>query len=485
MDGADATCRDPASRRARPVSKQELDVRCTRLAIPDPDDLVFGRSLHPVDCGFGLSIGNGSVFPEVNFTLPPMSLDDSTWSETLRQYQEMADAMIERALALQAPGLVLELELLPPQTERAEWGTGLTALLSEALRKAHDLHGLPGALRTTVIDLRHSTKRPRLRDGKGWEATFASFEACAGAGAHIMSIESEGGKEVGDEALLAGDVAGIAFALGVLGCRDMAWLWDRFVAVCESASRDSMRVVAGGDSACAFGNTAMQLAGQRMLPQVFAAVVRAMTGPRSLVAFEHGVVGPSKDCAYENVYLKAITGCPISMEGKSAACAHFSLVGNVAGACCDLWSNESVQNVQLLSGSAPAVFTEVLTYDCRLMNEALERGQALCLRDLMVGSDAYRSPQALVLSPESAVAIAEAIVGEEDGYRRTVAAGRKALEIIRGAVAEGKMTLPPAETRWLDRIDAALADLPENEGDLIDRMTPVYGHLFDPAGYGL
>jgi methanol--5-hydroxybenzimidazolylcobamide Co-methyltransferase len=460
-------------------------VRYTRLAIPNPNDLVFGRSLHPVDCGFGLSIGNGRVFPEVNFTLPAMSLDDSTRAEMLRQYGEMAEAMIERALALQAPGLVLELELLPPQTERVEWGAELTALLSDALRKAHDSHGLPGALRTTVIDLRHSTKRPRMRDGRGWETTLASFERCAAAGAHIMSIESEGGKEVGDEALLAGDVAGMAFALGVLGYRDMAWLWDRFVAVCESTSRDGARVVPGGDSACAFGNTAMQLAGQRMLPHVFAAVVRAMTGPRSLVAFEHGVVGPSKDCAYENVYLKAITGCPISMEGKAAACAHFSPVGNVAAACCDLWSNESVQNVRLLSGSAPAVFTEVLTYDCRLMNEALECRQELCLRDLMVGSDAYCSPQALVLSPESAIAIAEAIVSEENGYRRTVAAGRKGLEIIRVAVAEGKMTLSAVEARWLDRIDAAFAALPDNEGDLIDRMTPIYGHLFDPASYGL
>ena len=460
-------------------------MRYTRLAIQDPDDLVFGRSLYPVDCGFGLSIGNGRVFPEVNFTLPPMSLDDSTRAETLRQYREMAEAMIERALALQAPGLVLELELLPPQTERAEWGAELTALLSDALRKAHDSHGLPGALRTTVIDLRHSTKRPRMRDGPGWEATLASFERCAAAGAHIMSIESEGGKEVGDEALLAGDVAGMALALGVLGCRDMAWLWDRFVAACESASRDGARVVPGGDSACAFGNTAMQLSGQRMLPQVFAAVVRAMTAARSLVAFEHGVAGPSKDCAYENVYLKAITGCPVSMEGKTAACAHFSPVGNVAAACCDLWSNESVQNVRLLSGSAPAVFTEILTYDCRLMNEALERRQEIALRDLMVGSDAYRSPQALILAPEPAIAIARAVVREENGYRRTVAAGRKGVEIIHGAVAEGKLTLSAVETRWLCRISAALAALPDNEGDLIERTAPIYGHLFDATSYDL
>jgi methanol--5-hydroxybenzimidazolylcobamide Co-methyltransferase len=118
--------------------------------------------------------------------------------------------------------------------------------------------------------------------------------------------------------------------------------------------------VSGGDSACGFANTAMQLAHQKMLPEVLAAVVRAMSAVRSLAAFEQGAVGPSKDCAYEGPVIKAITGCPISMEGKSASCAHFSPLGNIAAAMCDLWSNESVQNVRLLSGNAPEVFTELL-----------------------------------------------------------------------------------------------------------------------------
>jgi len=40
------------------------------LAFPDPQDLVFGQAFRPVSCGFGLTIGAGQVFPEVNFTLP-------------------------------------------------------------------------------------------------------------------------------------------------------------------------------------------------------------------------------------------------------------------------------------------------------------------------------------------------------------------------------------------------------------------------------
>jgi methanol---5-hydroxybenzimidazolylcobamide Co-methyltransferase len=131
---------------------------------------------------------------------------------------------------------------------------------------------------------------------------------------------------------------------------DVAWLWDNISSIC---SRGDRTVAPGGDTARGFANTAMQLAHQKMLPEVLAAVVRAMSAARSLVAFEHGAIGPSKDCAYEGPVIKAITGCPIAMEGKSATCAHFSPRGNIASAMCDLWSNESVQNVRLLSGNAP------------------------------------------------------------------------------------------------------------------------------------
>src|SRR4051794_15284316 len=148
-----------------------------------------------------------------------------------------------------------------------------------------------------------------------------------------------------------------------------------------------------------------------------------MTAVRSLVAFEHGAVGPSKDCAYEGPVIKAITGAPISMEGKSATCAHFSPMGNIAAAMCDLWSNESVQNIRLLSGSAPEAYTELLAYDCRLMNVASRQGGASVLRDWFCASDQWLSPQAAVLAPDAVFQIASAIVAERGEYRRTVAAG--------------------------------------------------------------
>src|SRR5208337_4341103 len=257
---------------------------------------------------------------------------------------------------------------------------------------------------------------------------------CRDAGADILSIESVGGKEVHDQALMYGNIPGIIFALGVLAPRDMAWLWDNISSICGRGDR---RVVPGGDTACGFAKTAMQLAHQKMLPEVLAAVVRAMCAARSLVAFEHGAQGPSKDCAYEGPVLKAITGQPISMEGKSAACAHFSPVGNIASAMCDLWSNESVQNVRLLSGNAPEVFAELLEYDCRLMNAASASGQAKALRDLMTLSDEWLSPQAAVLSPAATIEIASAIVSKTDPYDRTVAAGRAAVDLLDRGAREG------------------------------------------------
>jgi methanol--5-hydroxybenzimidazolylcobamide Co-methyltransferase len=126
-----------------------------------------------------------------------------------------------------------------------------------------------------------------------------------------------GGKELHDQALLYGDLRAVIFVLGVLAPRDKGWLWGRIVAMCARGGTS----IPGGDTAWGFANTTMQLAHQKLLPEVLAAVVWAMSAVWSLIAFEHGAVGPSKDYAYEGPILEVITGCPISMEGKSATCA--------------------------------------------------------------------------------------------------------------------------------------------------------------------
>ena len=440
------------------------------------DALIFGSAPHPVRCGFDLVIGAGAVFPEVNFTLPAIEINGPNWPAIVAQYEEMAANILKRAVALRTPGLVLEFELLPAMTENPEWGAEITALLHRRLAEAHVKHGLRSALRVTPTDIRERVKPPILRSGPGWENLRRSFELCIDAGADIVSIESIGGKEVHDRALLYGDLRAVVFALGVLAPRDTAWLWGRIACLCAAGGR----VVPGGDSACGFANTAMQLANQKMLPEVLAAVVRAMSAVRSLAAFENGAVGPSKDCAYEGPVIKAITGCPISMEGKSATCAHFSPIGNIASAMCDLWSNESVQNVRLLSGNAPEAYAESLIYDCRLMNAAASRGQAAALRDWLVESDEWLSPQAAVLSPAATLRIARAIVDAGGGYAGTLAAGRAAVEILKDA----RLRLAPKEKSWLARIDTGLCEMPPSEEELLREFPPADAG-YDPASYGL
>jgi methanol---5-hydroxybenzimidazolylcobamide Co-methyltransferase len=450
------------------------------LAIPDPQQLMFGRIPTPVTCGFKLKLGDGQVFPELNFTLPTMALDETNWPAVVAQYEEIG-SIIERGTArLSPPGLMAEFELLPPMTEHPEWGAELTSILLRHLEQLHKDTGIPCALRVTPTDIRDVTKPPELRSGKPLELLLQSFEQCAAAGAHVLSIESVGGKEVHDEALLYGDIEGVIFALGVLASRDMEFLWDRIVATCTKHN-----VVPGGDSACGFANTAMQLAGQGMLPEVLASIVRTASAVRSLVAYERGAYGPSKDCAYEGPIIKAITGAPIAMEGKSASCAHFSPVGNVAAAMCDLWSNESVQNVRLLSGPAPEAYLELLTYDCRLFNRALETKTEKVYQNLLVSSDIHLSPQAYVLSPKSTTRIASAIVGTRGHYAQTLAAAKETASLLREGVQQKDLQLNARESEWLERMSRELNAIPTDEQEMTTLMQERYGHLFAANSYGL
>jgi methanol--5-hydroxybenzimidazolylcobamide Co-methyltransferase len=178
----------------------------------------------------------------------------------------------------------------------------------------------------------------------------------------------------------------------------------------------------------------------------------------------------------------------MAMEGKSAACAHLSPVGNVAGASCDTWSNESVQNVKLLGGMAPTCYVEQLIYDCRLMNEALLEGpeSAAALKRWLVRSDARLDPQALVLAPDSAVAIARAIVEAPDHYSAGKAAALTAVKLLREAHRDGCLRLAEREVPMLDLIADSVEALPQREDQFIGNMLAVVDtSKFIASEYGL
>ena len=454
------------------------------MMIKNKSGLMFGTAPKPVKCGCEMEIGAGLVFPEINFTLPQMSVSEDTWPLVVKQYGEIIESICQRAVQLKVPGLVVEFELLPPMTSRPEWGAEITRLLADALDRFYKAKGLISALRATPVDIRDTDRPPKMRTGEHTELMFQSFETCAAAGADLLSIESTGGKEVHDEALISGDLPGIVYALGVLAVRDMRFIWER---IGEIAKR--RQVISAGDTACGFANTAMILADKGMIPRVLASVVRVASTVRSLQAFELGAVGPSKDCAYEGPFLKAIAGVPISMEGRSSACAHLSHLGNIASAACDLWSNESVQNIRLLSDFAPVVYLEQLTYDCRLMNQAYKEGRAAMesLQRWSVDSDSGLDPQAYVLRPDVVIELSSRMVQATSPLEMTITAVGATLDVLEKAHQNNEIELINTELRWLQMLRSQLELIPASEQDLVEYIhaNTVYESLYLPQEYGL
>lgn len=429
-----------------------------KLAYASLDDFVYGSCPNPVKTKGGLVIGGGEIYPELNFTLPAMEVNESTVKDAYKIYTDMINGVLKRAKELYAPGVVVEFETLPQFTANPKWGIEINKIIASAIREYSDKYGLKLALRATPNDLREMNRPPIMRSGKYWEEMLETFEGCAKEGADFLAIESTGGKELNDEALVNADIQKVIFSLGVLGCRDMKFLWKHIVDIANKYG-----VYASGDSACGFGNTAMVLADRGFIPRVFAAVVRVATVSRALIAFEEGAVGPSKDCAYEGQYLKAITGMPIAMEGKSASCAHLSPIGNIAASVADLWSNESVQQVKLLSDMAPIVSMEQLIYDCRLMNEATKKGLNLQLRDLFADSDSRLDPQAYVLRPDIVFDISKELVKTQDPFLRTKLGAQLAVEKIKKAIEKKELVVEKRELNWLDIMESQLEDIPDDE----------------------
>jgi len=453
--------------------------RFTRLAYKSPDDAIFGEAPKPVTTGFEVTIGGGHVLPEVDFTLPTMTIALDTWKEVQTQFQHMTRGVLSRAAQLECPALGLEIEHLYELTTNPDWGADITRQTKSIMEEAHRKTGLRSSLRVTVADVREADRPPKMRTGTGFSKIMESMEKCAESGADILTIESTGGKELFDKAIMKGDVPAILYSLGVLACCDMRYLWRHIADVALKH-----QVIPGGDSACAFANTSMQLANQNYIPKVLAALVRAVSSVRSLCAFEEGAVGPGKDCGYENPVMKIIAGVPIAMEGKSAACAHSSPLGNISSAICDFWTNESVQNVRLLGGQAPDVFTEMLIYDCRLMNAATDIHQAKILRKLLVESDRHRDPQALFLDPEVCFGLAEAIVSESDDYKRTLKAAKFACNAMRQSANDKTVQTSAIEAKWLDRMEKTISSMPDNPDGLSEKITKSWPGVFSPSEYG-
>lgn len=258
------------------------------LAVKNLNDFVYGHAPRKLKFDNGMVIGGGTVYPEVNFTLPPMQINKATIEKVLKMYKEMAENTCQRALELEAPGLIIEIEILPDMTFNPEWGIETAKIVKDVMNEYYQKHGLKGLVRLTPVDIREGNDLEHMWHGEHWDKVMRTFRGAAEIGADLLSIESIGGKNIHDDGTMYGDVAKTIFSLGVVAARDMSKLWENIVKIA-----DEYNVVPAGDTACAFSNTSMVLAVRGMIPTVFAAMDRVMTGVRSLIAAEEGALGQS------------------------------------------------------------------------------------------------------------------------------------------------------------------------------------------------
>ena len=452
----------------------------TKMAYASGAEMMFGTAKKPVTTKRGIVIGGGFVHPEV---VPhPRPGSEKTMKTLLREYERANGDALERMVIVGHPTLQIENEHVFQMTHNPTWGGEIAAQTARQMDDYKAKYGLKASYRSTIADLR-KPDMVNMRDSEYTREVIASFNECAKY-ADIISIESMGGKEIFDHCIIRNDIGGIIFGIGVLGSRDMEWMWNQIVEIAKKH-----KCIPGGDTNCSEANTAMFMAGgmtSKDVPHVIAALSRAIAASRTLVAYECGATGPSKDCAYEDPIIKAMTGVPISTEGKTSACAHSDLAGNLIAAVCDLWSNEAVEYHDMFGASTTSVFAEILGYDCAMFNSAIELGYQKQLQEILVNSDMYRDSHSLILAPDNAWKVGNAITSKrgESFYASARAGAMEAGNIILG---DAKMKLTAHEKSALEKAMKDMEALPAKEGDFIDMCLKKYKDVkgFNPKAYGL
>ena len=449
------------------------------MAYGSAEDMMFGTALYPVDTKRGLTIGGGYVIPEI---VPhPRPGSEKTLKTLSREYERANGDALERCVVVGLPTLIIENEHIFQMTHNPTWGGEIAAQTARQMDKYLEKYGLKAAYRATIADLR-KPDMVNMRDSDYTRQMIESFNECAKS-ADILSIETMGGKEIFDHALIRNDIAGLLFGQAVLGGLDMEWMWNQIVDIAEKYG-----CIPGGDTNCAEANTAMFMAGgflSKDVPHTLAALSRAICVSRTLTAYECGAKGPTKDCAYEDPIIKAITGVPISTEGKTSACAHADLQGNVIAAVCDVWSNEAVEYHDMFGGSTTAVFTEILGYDAAAMNASVDLGYEKEYQACLINSDRYRGPHGFILCPDNAWEIGKAVVdNNESRYVRAKAAAVKCGELLLG---DEQLKLTAFESDSLKSYLKDLDELPDKEDAFIDMCLDKYKNVkgFNPVSYGL
>jgi methanol--5-hydroxybenzimidazolylcobamide Co-methyltransferase len=172
------------------------------LVINNHEDLIFGIAPKPVKTRRGLEIGGGQVYAELNFTLPVMSINNNTLEQVYTHYREIAEGALERALQLNSKGVVLEFETLLEMTKTPTIAVEIVKIMNGICEDYYQKFGLKSEIRLTPNDLREFERPAKQRSSVLLEPMMELFERGSVAGGDMLSIESTGGKEVSDDALM-------------------------------------------------------------------------------------------------------------------------------------------------------------------------------------------------------------------------------------------------------------------------------------------
>ncbi|MBE6494382.1 MAG: methanol--corrinoid methyltransferase [Methanosphaera stadtmanae] len=418
----------------------------TQMETESFDDLIFGHAKNPVEVGWEQKIGYGNVVPNVKIA------DDD---------DKAVKAICSRVEAIGLPAIQIEIE-------NATKDSAALAAANEQLEALHENIGTKASIMVSVADDR--VEKEGLRESDADVAITETLESNAQNGASILSMETIGGAEVCNFAIKKADPRALLYGVGVLGSIDMEYMWTK---ISDIAGKNN--VAPGGDSATAQANSVMYKASgltEEKTAHTLAAVGRAMAAVRSLVAIECGATGPTKDAAYENPIIKAITGVPISAQPRNADSGNSVLTSNLSASVCDVWT-EDLDN--LGNGAS-------------LMNAATQIGTNKELRASYAMADKYRDPQGVILAYDNAYKIGEAIIAEDSAYTRSAAAASKAIELINEAIDDKKLYITKFERDSLDSAQKTIEQLPDKEKKFLKTCLKRYGKkvkTHDPAQYEL
>ena len=151
-------------------------MKYNKLEINTPEGLMFGNALYPVTTRRGLVIGGGSVIPELNFTLPTMSINTQTLHAIGEHYKGIVTEAIEHARHMHAPGVIFEFETLLEMTQTPAIGIDLVKIMNDVCEDNYQKHGFKSEIRLTPNDLREFDRPPLCRSSKYLDAMWELFD---------------------------------------------------------------------------------------------------------------------------------------------------------------------------------------------------------------------------------------------------------------------------------------------------------------------